>query len=76
MFRPRRLDEDGHHDRGENRVAGVVGEADGQEAEDERMGNAPVPEILVQHVNSGDQQEEEDFFHLAPMAKRWVVVWM
>ena len=30
-------------------------EADGQKAEDERLGFLPVPEVLVEHINRNDQ---------------------
>ena len=51
---PGKFDENGHHDGGQNGVGGMVGQADGKETEDERLGFFPVPEVLVEELNRDD----------------------
>lgn len=53
--RPGEPDEKGHDECREKSVAGMVGEADGEEAKGQRMSHAPVPEVLVQ----GEDQKNE-----------------
>ena len=47
VFGPGEPDQQGHSNRRENRVAGVVGQTNGQETEHQRFGFFPIPEILV-----------------------------
>jgi len=62
MFGPGELDQQGHGNRRENRVTGVVSQTNGQETEHQRLGFFPIPKILVQDVNHDDQEGEEDGF--------------
>jgi hypothetical protein len=62
MLRPRELDKDGHHDRGQDGITNMIGEADGQEPKKEFLA-VPIPKILMEQVNGHDQQKEEEFFH-------------
>jgi hypothetical protein len=41
----------------------LVKEADGNEAEDHRMGRAPKPKVLVQYVEHNDSKNKKDSFH-------------
>jgi hypothetical protein len=50
VFWPRKPDEHSHKDRGQDRIAGVVGQADREETEGEGLGPGPVPGILVQCI--------------------------
>jgi hypothetical protein len=61
VVRPGEFDQQRHHDRGEDRVARVIGQANGQKTKHERLGVLPVPEILVHEENRDDKQAEREF---------------
>src|SRR5437879_106358 len=51
MLGPGKFHEHRHRDSGENRIAGVISQADGQKSEDERLGLFPIPKILVEDID-------------------------
>ena len=73
MFRPGELDENGHGDGGEERIAGLIGEAYRQKTENERRSFFPIPEILVEQVNCANQQEQQKVLCLSHVIDGFVV---
>ena len=73
MARPGELDEYGHGYSGEERITGLVSEADRQKAENERRSFFPIPEILVEQVNCANQQEQQKVLCLSHVIDGFVV---
>ena len=63
MTGPGKLHEEPHEERGGHREASLIEEADGNEAKHHRMGCAPKPKVLVQHVEHEERQNKKDSFH-------------
>ena len=59
MFRPGDPNQDGHENRGQNRVAGVVGQPNRKKAKHQGIRFFPIPEILVQEINEDNQDRNE-----------------
>src|SRR3712207_663451 len=73
VVRPRVAHEQPHQKRRGHGEARVIEEPDGDDAED-GVGRAPEPEVLVQHVERGDGQNEQCTFHRGffVLENRWL----
>ena len=63
MTGPGKLHEQPHEERGGDGEAGLIEEADGDEAKHHRMCRAPEPKILVQEIEHKESKNKEDSFH-------------
>ena len=75
MARPGELDEYGHGYSGEERITGLVSEADRQKAENERRSFFPIPEILVEQVNCANQQGQQKVLCLSHVIDASSLLW-
>jgi hypothetical protein len=60
VFGPGEFYQERHGDGSEDRIRGVVGEADRKKTEHQRFGFVPIPKILVKNVDPGNQEGEEN----------------
>jgi len=58
MCRPRELHQQPHQQSCRNGIAGVIKKPDGNKAKDQGPGCAPKPEILVQHIESENGNDQ------------------